>query len=246
MITLRQLADRLAEVERRQQVTGFTGFISEVNLDTARAKVRYGELGADGNLIEDRSGETAWLPWNAARAAPGGNSFWWAPQVGEAVVVLCIGGETGLGFILGAWFTTTAREALRARGTVDLPRSFAEHAVGIDNGDCRLVLCGGDSGLSTRSVFAKLEAHDERAGQGGLVQLQTSRHSGPEVVLSGDSVNIKRRGARTNRESGNPIAYQGSVVTGQIHYTDTNGNAHILNLINGRVSTGSSVGKVDP
>ncbi len=47
-----------------------------------------------GNLLTD------WLPWMTSRA--GADSTWWAPEVGEQVIVLSPGGNVGAGVVLPA------------------------------------------------------------------------------------------------------------------------------------------------
>lgn len=47
-----------------------------------------------GNLLTD------WLPWLTSRA--GEDSTWWAPEVGEQVIVLSPGGNVGAGVVLPA------------------------------------------------------------------------------------------------------------------------------------------------
>lgn len=50
--------------------------------------------------------KSAWLPWLTARA--GGDRTWWAPEVGEQVVVLCPDGEPAGGIVLGALYQAQA------------------------------------------------------------------------------------------------------------------------------------------
>jgi len=66
------------------------GIVLEADYAKARLKVKMGEL------------ETAWLPWLTQRA--GGDRSWWAPEVGEQVMVLSPGGDSSQGVILGALY----------------------------------------------------------------------------------------------------------------------------------------------
>ncbi|CAM3472127.1 Baseplate assembly protein V [Xenorhabdus nematophila F1] len=68
-----------------------TGVITQV--DTTRGMCRV----ATGNL------ETDWLHWLTSRA--GNSRTWWAPSVGEQVLLLSIGGELTTAFVLPAIFS---------------------------------------------------------------------------------------------------------------------------------------------
>lgn len=67
------------------------GNVSEVDLANARCRVTSGQ-----NV-------TIWLPWLTARA--GRTRSWWAPSVGEQVLLLAIGGDLNTAFVLPALFS---------------------------------------------------------------------------------------------------------------------------------------------
>ncbi|MBH2974466.1 phage baseplate assembly protein V [Serratia marcescens] len=67
-----------------------TGVVAEVDLTTQRCRVTSGQL------------STTWLPWLTHRA--GRSRTWWAPSVGEQVVLLAIGGELSTAFVLPALY----------------------------------------------------------------------------------------------------------------------------------------------
>jgi phage baseplate assembly protein V len=50
--------------------------------------------------IQDGDLETAWLPWLTLRS--GNDKFWWAPEVGERVLVLAPSGELHNGVVMAA------------------------------------------------------------------------------------------------------------------------------------------------
>ncbi|WP_061285069.1 phage baseplate assembly protein V [Kluyvera cryocrescens] len=68
-----------------------TGVIVEVDLDDGRCRVQ------TGGIVTD------WLQWLTARA--GRSRSWWAPSVGEQVVVFAIGGELDTAFVLPGIFS---------------------------------------------------------------------------------------------------------------------------------------------
>ena len=82
-----ELARRLANVVR-------PGVVTEVDPANAAVKVRYGE---------DVRAVTAWLP--VMQQSAGGDSTWWAPEIGEQVVILAPSGELHDGIVLGAFYT---------------------------------------------------------------------------------------------------------------------------------------------
>ena len=67
-----------------------TGVIVETDLDTGRCR-------ADGRNFTD------WLQWLTHRA--GRSRTWWAPSVGEQVLLLAIGGELDTAFVLPGIFS---------------------------------------------------------------------------------------------------------------------------------------------
>lgn len=81
---------RLAELERRMANVLRLGAVTAVEPTTGRVKVML-----DTDLI------TAWLPWLTQRAALDA-ATWWAPSVGEQVVVLAPGGELAAAVVLPA------------------------------------------------------------------------------------------------------------------------------------------------
>lgn len=76
----------LNEIKRRFSNLVLPGVVAAVDYEKARAKVN--AAGA----------KTPWLPWLTQRA--GQDVTWWAPDIGEQVVVLCIDGEPANGFVL--------------------------------------------------------------------------------------------------------------------------------------------------
>lgn len=83
---------RAADVDRRLENLLQLGTIASVDLQAARVTVAAGEL------------TTAPLPWLTARA--GDARTWWAPSVGEQVLLLAPGGDLKRGMVLPAVFST--------------------------------------------------------------------------------------------------------------------------------------------
>jgi len=67
------------------------GIITEINLDTGMCRVQSGGI------------QTTWLNWLSTRA--GRSRMWWAPSVGEQVLLLAIGGELDTAFVLPGIFS---------------------------------------------------------------------------------------------------------------------------------------------
>ena len=68
-----------------------TGVIVETDLNVGRCRVQTG-----GNI-------TDWLQWLTQRA--GHSRTWWAPSVGEQVLILAVGGELDTAFVLPGIFS---------------------------------------------------------------------------------------------------------------------------------------------
>jgi phage baseplate assembly protein V len=86
-LTLAELSRRLANLLR-------AGKVAEADYARARLRVRIGDQ------------VTGWLPWLTSRA--GGDRAWWAPEVGEQVLVLSPDGDPAQGWALPAGFTDAA------------------------------------------------------------------------------------------------------------------------------------------
>ncbi len=77
-----------------------TGVVVEVDLDDGRCRVQ------TGGIVTD------WLQWLTTRA--GRSRVWWAPSVGEQVLLLAVGGELDTAFVLpGIFRMTTPRRRRR-------------------------------------------------------------------------------------------------------------------------------------
>ena len=82
------------EIVRRLENVVRLGTVAEVRYETpARCRIKTGDLVTD------------WLPWTTARA--GGDRSWWAPEVGEQVIILSPGGNTGAGVVFPAAYSDT-------------------------------------------------------------------------------------------------------------------------------------------
>ena len=88
------------EIVRRLENVVRLGTVAEVRYETpARCRIKTGDLVTD------------WLPWTTARA--GGDRSWWAPEVGEQVIVLSPGGNTGAGVDCDIFSTWKCSVAIR-------------------------------------------------------------------------------------------------------------------------------------
>lgn len=84
LATLQELARALRNMIR-------TGVIVETDLNAGRCRVQTGGITTD------------WLQWLTQRA--GRSRTWWAPSVGEQVMILAVGGELDTAFVLPAIFS---------------------------------------------------------------------------------------------------------------------------------------------
>lgn len=87
---LDNILQRLAEVERKLTNVLLIGTISDADYDKALVKVEAGKL------------ETGWLHWITTRA--GNDVDYWAPEIGEQVLVMSPGGDPEIGVVLPALY----------------------------------------------------------------------------------------------------------------------------------------------
>lgn len=83
--------EQISEILRLLRNLIRIGTVSEVNLDDGLCRVDTGQ------------NTTGWLHWLTSRA--GKTRSWNAPSVGEQVLILCLGGELGTGFVLPGIFS---------------------------------------------------------------------------------------------------------------------------------------------
>lgn len=78
--------ETLSEIQRLLRNIIRTGVVTDVDTTAALCRVQTGEL------------QTDWLNWLTHRA--GHTRTWWAPSVGEQVLLLAVGGELDTAFVL--------------------------------------------------------------------------------------------------------------------------------------------------
>ncbi len=84
LISLQEIARAIRNLIR-------TGIVTDVDHDKGLCRVQTGGM------------ETTWLNWLTCRA--GRSRVWWAPSVGEQVLLLAIGGELDTAFVLPGIFS---------------------------------------------------------------------------------------------------------------------------------------------
>ncbi|WP_319778445.1 phage baseplate assembly protein V [Maridesulfovibrio sp.] len=104
MVGYADLSRAYADISRKLENTLRIGKICEADYGKARLRVELGEV------------TTGWLPWITTRA--GNDISWWAPELGEQVMVLSPGGDLAQGVVLPAIYQT-ASPACADRPTID-------------------------------------------------------------------------------------------------------------------------------
>lgn len=121
---------RLAELERRLDNLLRVGTVAEADYAAARVRVRSGDL------------LTGWIPWLTRRAA--GDIDWWAPEVGEQVLLIAPCGDPAQAVCLPAVYQA-AHPAPEGTATVRSVRFADGTRVSYDREASRLtVQCAGD------------------------------------------------------------------------------------------------------
>lgn len=83
--------ETFSEIQRLLRNMIRTGVVTDVDTTATRCRVQTGELRTD------------WLQWLTHRA--GRSRTWWAPSVGEQVLILAVGGELDTAFVLPGIFS---------------------------------------------------------------------------------------------------------------------------------------------
>lgn len=94
----RALERRLRMIERRIERVLQVGAVVEADSEGARVKVRVRDSDADTDRI------TRWVPWLTRRA--GGDTEWWAPEVGEQVLLLAPNGMEAAAVCMSALYSS--------------------------------------------------------------------------------------------------------------------------------------------
>lgn len=94
MIDQSALEYRINELERRLANVALIGTVSEADYGQARVRVQIGNI------------NTAWLPWLTRKAGQSA-ADWWAPEVGEQVMVISPSGEPAQGVVMPALYSDT-------------------------------------------------------------------------------------------------------------------------------------------
>ncbi|HGH4686083.1 phage baseplate assembly protein V [Enterobacter bugandensis] len=81
----------LSEISRLLRNIIRTGIVTDIDLNEGLCRVQTGGM------------QTTWLNWLTSRA--GRSRVWWAPSVGEQVLLLAIGGELDTAFVLPGIFS---------------------------------------------------------------------------------------------------------------------------------------------
>jgi len=121
----------IVELQRRLFSLIQVGVIQSADYPNAVVRVQVGD-----NL-------TGWLPWLTTRA--GGDRNWWAPEVGEQVVILSPSGDLAQGMVLPALYQTanpapvnaeTVHQTIYEDGTiVEYDRAAHKLTVNVQGGD---------------------------------------------------------------------------------------------------------------
>ncbi|MEO0999813.1 MAG: phage baseplate assembly protein V [Pseudomonadota bacterium] len=174
-----------AEADRRIGALIRVGRVEEADYEAATLRVRIG-----ANL-------TGPIPWLAPRA--GGDRVWWAPEIGEQVLVLSVGGEADQAVVLPALYSDAHpapadsadiwRIEFADGAVIDYDRAaHALRAVLPEGGTAHLEAPGGVTIIGDVQVTGTITASEDVIAQG--IRLVTHRHDGvdPGPGLTGEPV----------------------------------------------------------
>lgn len=194
MNTYAQLNDMLRLLNNIVRI----GSITAVDLDNARCRVTSG------------NNTTAWLPWMTSRA--GRTRSWWAPSLGEQVLLLSLGGELTTAFVLPAVFSDANPAPSASADALHL--SFPDGAVlEYEPASGTLTATGIKSATVNAADSISVTAPQITCHASTRITLQT-----PEVVCSNKlitgSLEVKQGGSMTGNisHSGGSLTSNGIVL----------------------------------
>jgi len=186
------------------------GTISELDLPNARCRVATG------------SNVTAWLPWMTHRA--GRTRSWWAPSLGEQVLLLSLGGELNTAFVLPAVFSDASPAPSASADALHL--AFPDGAVfEYEPASSALKVTGIKTAVINATQKVDVTAPEIRCTASTRITLDT-----PEVVctrkLTTGSLEVKQGGTLTGNltHNGGSLTSNGIVVHTHRHSGVQTGN----------------------
>ncbi|MBF7958305.1 phage baseplate assembly protein V [Rahnella victoriana] len=206
MNTTLQLNDMMRLVNNLVRI----GKVSELDLANARCRVSTGD-----NV-------TAWLPWITHRA--GRTRSWWAPSVGEQVLLLSMGGELNTAFVLPAVFSDASPAPSASADAIHL--AFPDGAIfEYEPKTSALNVTGIKTAVINASQKVDVTAPEVRCTASTRITLDT-----PEVVctskLTTGSLEVKQGGTLTGNitHSGGSLISNGIIVHLHRHSGVQSGN----------------------
>jgi len=183
---------RIRDLERRLARVIQIGVVHEADYEACRLRVRVGE--------EEDERITPWIPWGVVRAGPEGtDQSWWAPEVGEQVMVWAPEGDLAQAIVGPSLYADEApapahdpkirRVLLGGEAVITYYRE--EKTLEIDIPDEIQVYAGGDVHLEVGGlVTAKVEG-DVSAEVGGSLSADVE---GDVSVEAGGDINMAAGG----------------------------------------------------
>lgn len=181
----------LSETMRRLDNLVRVGTVAEADYARARIRVRTGDLVTD------------WIPWATTRA--GGDRSWWAPELGEQVLLLAPGGQLE---------DTIALPALY-QDAHDAPQSSAD-VMHVAFGDGAFVTYDRAAGKLTVNTPGQVEitaAREVEINTGTEVTINAASKTtinSPDILLNGDVVTTGTSTVQKVINAQNGIAASGS------------------------------------
>jgi phage baseplate assembly protein V len=204
---------RLAELERRLDNLLRLGTVAAADYSGARVRVQSGEL------------LTGWIPWLTRRAAD--DIDWWAPEVGEQVLLLSPCGDPAQAVCLPAIYQA-ARPAPETSPTVRTIRFADGMRISYDRRQSLLAVdCPGTANVSLSGDAVVQVGGAATVSAAGAVAVS----SGTRLTLTAPAVNVAAAGGATKGTMTGSFALTGDLsVTGNITATgsviDAGGNTN--------------------
>lgn len=193
---------RLAELERRLDNLLRVGTVADADYAAARVRVRSGDL------------LTGWIPWLTRRASV--DIDWWAPEVGEQVLLISPCGDPAQAVCLPAIYQA-AHPAPESAATVRSVRIADGMRVSYDRQKSHLtVYCPGTAQVSIVGDATLQVGGQAAVAASGAVTIS----SGDRVTLTAPTIGIASAGGATSGTMTGSFALDGDLsVSGNISAT---------------------------
>lgn len=201
--------ETFSEIQRLLRNMIRTGVVTDVDTTATLCRVQTGELRTD------------WLQWLTQRA--GRSRTWWAPSVGEQVLILAVGGELDTAFVLPGIFSDDHPAPSKSADALHL--AFPDGAViEYEPKTSALKVCGIKTADISASQTLIASAPEVRVSASTRITLDSPEVICTNTLITG-SLEVQKGGKMSGNieHSGGSLSSNGKVLHTHQHPGDSGG-----------------------